>query len=264
MDRIAKPTFGDRYLYKCGNCGLVRMHPLPVDEADIDSIYQSEDYLGGIDQDEYRGYFTFFLGHLTEKLGIGKDARVLDFGAGKCFYQKFFLETGFSDVHSLEINRKFVTFARGTLGLDNVHLDAAALEPRSFDLVISNQVFEHLIDPIEILQTSILPLVKPGGRVVFAVPNWASWNRPILGKRWVGYSPEDHIWFFSPDSARFIFSHVKDVEIEDITIGSSIDKPYSRYSPKGFVKKFYLKTVWVPIEAIGKGDQLVVTLRKTG
>ena len=264
MKRIAKPSFGARYLFKCGNCGLVRLHPLPVDDVDIDSIYQSEDYLSGIDQDEYRGYFTFFLEHLTKKLGISRDARVLDFGAGKCFYQKFFLEVGFCNVHSLEINRKFVAFARDTLGLSNVHLDATALELGSYDLVISNQVFEHLVDPIETLQASILPLVKPGGRVIFAVPNWASWNRPILGKRWVGYSPEDHIWFFSPNSARHNFSNIKNVEIEDVTVGSSINKTYSRYSPKGFVRKTYLKAVWVPIEAIGKGDQLVVTLRKTG
>lgn len=261
---ISKPVFGSRRLYKCEHCGLAQLFPLPVDEDKIDELYQSDAYLGNISPEEYKGYFTFIHDLLRQKINLNKDQQILDFGAGKCYYHKFFQEAGYRNVHSLEINRHFVAFARSDLGLDNVHLDSRELAPESFDLVFSNQVFEHLVDPMEILRTTILPLVKPGGHVVFAVPNWASWNRPILGKRWVGYSPEDHIWFFSPKSVTSVLQDVPRVKILDITVGSCIGKPYSRFAPSGLVKKAYLKLVWTPIENMSKGDQMVVSLRKTG
>ncbi len=261
---IAWPTFGARRLYQCRHCGLAQLYPLPVAENKIDEFYQNADYMEDISPEEYEGYFTFFLEHLTTRLGLTPDQHVLDFGAGKCYYHLFFSKTGFKDVHSLEINRNFVAFARDKLGLDNVHTNSAVLEPESFDLVLSNQVFEHLVDPVRMLNETILPLVKPGGRVVFAVPNWFSWNRNILGRLWLGYSPDDHIWFFSKKSAEAIFHPMSGIEIEDITVESSIGKPYSKFRPAGFVKQAYLQLVWTQIERLGHGDQLIVSLRKNG
>ena len=262
MMRVPKPDFGLRKLYECETCGTAQFFPLPTAEDEIGNIYQSEDYLGNIREAEYKGYFTFFLNALTDKLGLKQSDKILDFGAGKCFYHKFFQEAGYENVSSLEINHSFVRFAQEKLNLTDVHSSTSDLVPASYDIVFSNQVFEHLVDPVAILNVQIMPLVKPGGMVVFAVPNWASWNRTLLGRRWVGYCPEDHIWFFSPRAVPHVFGNVAGLTVEDIFVGSSLGKSYDAYAPSGFIKQLYLRLFWRRIENWGKGDQMVVVLRK--
>jgi len=42
--------------------------------------------------------------------------------------------------------------------------------------------------------------MKNGGVCVIKVPNYASWNRIVRGKKWCGFRYPEHVNYFTPDS----------------------------------------------------------------
>jgi SAM-dependent methyltransferase len=240
----------------------VQLYPLPQFEGTLESIYQQETYLSAIGPEEYRGYYRVVEEFLRADAGVGKNVSILDFGSGRSYYQKFFLEDGYREVHSLEINRHAVRFAREQLGLDNVFTSSSELPQVHYDVVVSNQVFEHLEHPIRMLETTIAPVLRDGGLVCLTLPNWDSANRRVLGKRWLGYSPEDHIWFFSEASIRKVLEDSDSFVVERTMIRSAVGKAYDGFRPRGVLRKLAYSLVMKRSERIGRGDQLIVLLRK--
>ncbi len=259
---LSGPTFGERALWRCNRCALVQLFPWPGDGVVDAALYQNDNYMAKIGRAEYFGYYKAFEEYLREAHRIGKDLAILDFGAGHCWYQRFMTDEGYANVQSVEINQHLVAHGRNVLGLRNVHTDASELPDASFDLVISNQVFEHLPDPMQMLRATIHRLLKPGGMVCFSVPNWDSWNRPVLRQRWLGYSPEDHLWFFNRQSLTRNLAQVPEFDTVDMSIRSAVGKPYDGFRPQGVVKRLYYQTAWRLFETLGHGDQLIAVLRK--
>jgi SAM-dependent methyltransferase len=68
-----------------------------------------------------------------------------------------------------------------------------------FDLVCLSQVLEHLPDPVRGLAQA-KALLRPGGRILLAVPNWAGRSRRRQGAAWINVHAPYHLVHFSPDS----------------------------------------------------------------
>lgn len=259
---IPSPSFGERRLFKCSNCGAAQLYPLPHFDVTLESIYQDSSYLSTISREEYYGYFKALEEYLRVDLNLSKNISLLDFGSGRCYYQYFFLNEGYREAHSLEINKYMLDYARQTLGLENVFESADHLQQQHYDLVISNQVFEHLANPLKILTDTIYSLLKPNGFICFTVPNWDSLNRILFRKRWLGYSPQDHIWFFNDKSVRYLFADSVHFELLATCVRSAVGKPYDGFKPKGLARSLAYRLVMQTSEYLGRGDQLIVTLRK--
>lgn len=75
----------------------------------------------------------------------------------------------------------------------------AIREGATFDLIVLHHVLEHLPDPLAVLQACRQRLA-PGGRVVIAVPNFASWQRRFAGPYWVHLDVPRHLGHFTPRS----------------------------------------------------------------
>jgi len=56
---------------------------------------------------------------------------------------------------------------------------------------------EHEIEPLHVLRKA-LRVLRPGGRLVIKVPNFASVNRCIRGLRWCGFRFPDHVNYWTP------------------------------------------------------------------
>ncbi len=69
----------------------------------------------------------------------------------------------------------------------------------SFDLIVLNQVIEHVPDPEASLR-KIKQRLNPGGRVVLSFPNAASWQRKLTGKRWINWHVPYHQHHFNRHS----------------------------------------------------------------
>ena len=79
-------------------------------------------------------------------------------------------------------------------------LEEADLAAGSFDLVMMMEVVEHVDTPVDLLARAGR-LLRPGGALYLTTPNWASFSRRFLGKRWFPISRE-HVVYFSPRTIR--------------------------------------------------------------
>jgi 2-polyprenyl-3-methyl-5-hydroxy-6-metoxy-1,4-benzoquinol methylase len=164
-------------------------------------------------------------------------------------------------MYSLEINPHLAALARKRFGLANVVTSFDELPGGQYDLIYANQVLEHIYNPMELLHGPIAQRLKAGGCMVFSVPNYGSLNRALLGSRWIGYSPDEHIWFFTADSVRRLFATSPTYTVERTLVKSAVNTRCDRFRPNGAVKLAYYQTVMRIFEYAGRGDQLIVVLR---
>jgi 2-polyprenyl-3-methyl-5-hydroxy-6-metoxy-1,4-benzoquinol methylase len=75
-------------------------------------------------------------------------------------------------------------------------LDAIGSSAR-FDLIVLFQALEHLAEPVTRLRQSA-DLLRPGGVLVVAVPNFASWQARVFGRWWFHLDVPRHLHHFSP------------------------------------------------------------------
>ncbi len=67
----------------------------------------------------------------------------------------------------------------------------------SFDLIVMNHSLEHMPDPMDALRRA-RALLRPGGALIVAVPNWTSWQRRLFGTYWLHLDVPRHLTHFSP------------------------------------------------------------------
>src|SRR5262249_825028 len=70
-----------------------------------------------------------------------------------------------------------------------------------FDAITMNHVIEHLHTPIGILRICA-ELLKPGGQISIATPNFDSRCHQIFGRHWFGLQAPTHLSIFTPKSLR--------------------------------------------------------------
>jgi SAM-dependent methyltransferase len=88
----------------------------------------------------------------------------------------------------------------GTLA-EAVNAHTQAFTPGSFDAVFAWMVIEHLHDPIATLRLAH-GLLKPGGWLLFSVPNFGCWERRVFGRFWYALQLPTHLQHFTSASLR--------------------------------------------------------------
>jgi 2-polyprenyl-3-methyl-5-hydroxy-6-metoxy-1,4-benzoquinol methylase len=103
---------------------------------------------------------------------IAKDARVLDVGCGYGGTLRPFAASG-SKTHGIEPSPHRARIAR-LLGAEVRDIAIEELAPDTFggpmDLVLTNHVLEHIVDPYEYLRR-VRAVLRPGGHLFIGVPN---------------------------------------------------------------------------------------------
>jgi SAM-dependent methyltransferase len=72
-----------------------------------------------------------------------------------------------------------------------------------FDLIVLNQVIEHVPDPVALLSL-IRRRLRPGGKIVLAFPNTSSLYKTIFGRRWVNWHIPYHLHHYNKRSFALI------------------------------------------------------------
>lgn len=193
-DHITHDAFEIR---KCIACGVRFTAPPP---AGMDRYYPSR----------YRGY-----GGLTKAVlqtlyrirvrswmrAAGGPGEVLEVGCGPGFMLDALRRHGWR-VMGVERTEATARQARERFGLEVVAGDVEAVpRHRLFDLVVMFQVLEHMPAPHHVLEACAARL-KPGGRLIVAVPNAASWQARVSGPYWVHLDAPRHLFHFTPESLR--------------------------------------------------------------
>lgn len=144
---------------------------------------------------------------------------LLDVGCGRgdlgvAFARKGWRVTGVEP--SAEACR--VARARGVRALVGV-LQSVDFEEQSFDAVTMNHSLEHVVDPRADL-ARVFRLLRPGGLLVIAAPNFACWQRKRFGSAWFPLDLPRHRTHFTPEALGVALTATG---FEIISIGSSYD-----------------------------------------
>lgn len=123
------------------------------------------------------------------------------------------------------------------LGL-NIHFGSLQDRPfpeQRFDLIVMNQVIEHLPDPDQALQT-LSERLRPEGRMILVFPNIASLWRRLSGSRWINWHIPYHLHHFDRKSFERMVRHcgLEIVHSQTITpnVWTLLQLRANRYAPQ--------------------------------
>lgn len=185
-------------LVVCTACGTGRLHPLP-DEAEVASYYPPAYY--GEQGAKFRGLLEWLVRAIGTRhvrflaAGLAPGARVLDLGCGRGVTLAALAERGF-EAHGVERSAAAAVGADPRAQVRIAPTLAAAGYPAAhFDAALVWHVLEHLREPDAAL-AELHRVLRPGARLVVAVPNFSSWQARWAGPAWFHLDPPRHLHHF--------------------------------------------------------------------
>lgn len=182
----------------CTGCGLGRFEP-PLGPDEVGRFYPDE-YYGQLGTK-----FQPFVEHLVRLVGtrhvrflargLAPGGRVLDVGCGRGVILGVLADLGF-EAHGVE---RSAAAAQGVDPRAQIRivedLAQAGYPDAHFDAVVIWHVLEHLPDPARIL-AEVHRILRPGGRLVVAVPNFSSAQARWSGPAWFHLDAPRHLFHF--------------------------------------------------------------------
>ena len=197
-------------IHECLNCGLLFTEPRPPQDQ-IGKYYKSEEYYSH--QENKKGlvpklYEAVKIVNLRAKVKMATEGlqkgKMLEIGCGAGDFIHQMEEIGW-ECTGVEPSEDAQTIAKkrvkGTLLKPD---DITKLEDEDYDLIVMWQVLEHVDNLREEVQ-HLYRLLKKGGRLVIAVPNFKSADAQHYKEFWGAYDVPRHLNHFCQESIRNIF-----------------------------------------------------------
>jgi len=214
---------------ECHGCGLWFLSPRPTPEQ-LASLYPDE-YAPHAESEplqfgpEIASYLAGTLGYshlavateprrswrasldrarLRWKVGVNLIPRwvpsgsVLEIGAASGTRLAMLRDLGWMDLHGIELVPAAAERARSRgakVLCGSVEETLASYADRSFDVVITSMVIEHLSNPFDTMQ-KIAKKLRPGGQLLFSTVTRDSLDARMFGSYWGGFDFPRHLVFF--------------------------------------------------------------------
>ena len=191
--------------------------PQPAVENSL-KYYDSDEYISHTDNK--KGLISF-LYQLVKKNALQKKislitslnngtGSLLDIGAGTGDFLKQAKKRSWK-ISGVEPNSS----ARNLAAKKEINLkeNISSFEGEKFDVITLWHVLEHLPN-LDSTISKIEKLVKPGGVLIIAVPNYNSFDAKHYKSNWAAYDVPRHLWHFSRKSMELLFS--KNMMLEKI------------------------------------------------
>lgn len=196
--------------------------------------------------------------------------RVADIGCGEGHLCSELRRAGWPMVIGVDVSRARVERARKLYPDGEFYdrpLELTDVPQASFDLIIMDNVIEHLPEPATMLRT-LRRYLKPQGRIVVITPNMTSGHFKLLGRRWTPeLAPHAHIYLFTPPSLHLLLSNagfvVDSVGSFHLPVYSAVDWTARLLSAdvKGAIWRAVQELGGVYGRLLGKGPMLYAVAR---
>ncbi|MDR0228230.1 MAG: class I SAM-dependent methyltransferase [Flavobacteriaceae bacterium] len=190
---------------------LQMLQTIPVPSInDLPRYYESEDYIShtdgkkGIFEKVYQFVKKIAIRNKITLLGdvAAHKGKLLDIGCGTGEFLLAAKNSGW-EVVGFEPNNKASQLAK-TKNLFLVD-STNQIEKESLDAITMWHVLEH-VPNLEEQIIELHRLLKPGGALIIAVPNFRSYDASYYGAHWAAYDVPRHLWHFSQHSIERLFT----------------------------------------------------------
>ncbi len=184
--------------------GLIKYYHNEYAPINIGAIYRTGYMPGGNNQPALKRYsrlYNFISSH------IDKNSRILDVGCAMCGFLDYLSEQGLNNLYGIDLTEFFVNHV-GKKEKYNIKIGSAESIPfndGSIDLLVIDQVIEHLSDPKKAFREARRVLVN-GGMLCIGVPDASRYNKQ-------GF---DFYWFI-------IREHIQHFDIEHLKILAAME-----------------------------------------
>ncbi len=197
---------------KCSECDLMGINPQPSDEV-LKKIYGGEYFplTHTVEAENHSRFLKYATAqHYLDVLGEylkrsrrpGKVLRLLEIGIGFGDFLEAAKQRGY-DVIGIEYSEANAQRARMRLGksVRIIRGEVSDLElSERFDIIVFNDVLEHVRDPLKFLGR-VHEALKDDGIVFCVVPSLDSKSAQMQGADWIEFKME-HLFYFNNSNAR--------------------------------------------------------------
>jgi 2-polyprenyl-3-methyl-5-hydroxy-6-metoxy-1,4-benzoquinol methylase len=197
----------------CKNCGLRFTQDIPGPD-EVGAYYQAENYISHTDTSKglvsklYKLARRFTLRQklkLVQEVCAATKGNLLDVGSGTGAFLHTMQQAGW-DIAGLEPDKGARKLASELYGIAVQEPDALYTLPSGqFHAITLWHVLEHIHDLHAYLQ-QFRQLLKPGGKLLIAVPNYTSADAAHYQQYWAAYDVPRHLYHFSPAALRHLAS----------------------------------------------------------
>ena len=193
-------------IWQCRECQLRFTQDAP-DEESIGTYYQSEDYIShsntkkGLVNSLYQSVRKFTLDQKASLIisQTKPKGSILDLGAGTGAFLHTMKGKGW-EVKGIEPDEGARKQAASLYHLDLEETSTLEqLERNSYDAITLWHVLEHVHNLHEYIRR-LKELLRPGGKIFIAVPNYTSVDSNVYKLFWAAYDVPRHLYHFTPGS----------------------------------------------------------------
>lgn len=227
----------------CPDCGLGRTWPA-VPTSEIGRWYPEVYY--GRENVRFNPFFEYLTRLFRKRRAAVLHNRVprgpvLDVGCGRGFILNYLRSLGY-EAHGLEFSDTAAWHARHVLGLDVATGDflASPHEKDRYHAVVFWHSLEHFANPLEAVGRA-RELLKTGGLLAVAVPNFDSLQARFFGRYWFHLDVPRHYFHFGPRALEAMLTrhHLRVVQTDHFSFEQN---PYgwvqSAFNALGFDNNF--------------------------
>lgn len=192
---------------KCKNCSLLFTENIPS-ANEIGKYYASENYISH--SDTQKGFINKAY-HIIRKRTLLQKKELIEKETGKSSGKLLDIGCGTGAfLHAMQVGGWACTGlepddAARKRAIEQYNLSVSPadeiynLPGETYDAVTMWHVLEHVHD-LNGYVNQLKKIIKPGGKIFIAVPNYTSFDAKHYGKNWAAYDVPRHLYHFSPKS----------------------------------------------------------------